>query len=89
MCKIKFRAGYYEWNVYLDNDCLYSFGSDISEEISEDTSSEDLKVIIDECIKYMQLELSEKDSPLIPENLISELKEQMFYAWSYHFGIEV
>lgn len=88
MNKIEFRAGYYEWNVFINGDCFYTFGDSISEDINEDTTYEDLENIIDFYIDGMQEELKEDDKEPLKEKYVDILKLQMLDAWSYHFGIE-
>lgn len=87
MDKLEFKAGYYEWNVFVNDDCIYTFGSEISENINEDTTYEDLESIIDFYIDGMQEELKEDDKEPLAEKYIDILKLQMLDAWSYHFGI--
>ena len=88
MNKLLFRAGYHEWNIFINDDCFYTFGDDISEDILEDTTYEDLEFIVDDCIDAMQLDLKDNDRELLEEEYIPELKKQMLGKWSYHFGIE-
>ena len=87
MDRIEFEVGYHEWNVFVNDDCFYTFGDDISEDITEDTTCEDLECIIDDYIGAMQLDLKENDKEPLKEKYICILKLQMFDAWSYHFGI--
>ena len=88
MSKVLFRAGYHEWNVFVDDDYFYTFGDGISEEIHEDTTYEDLQVIVDFYVDAMQTELKEDDKEQLEEKYIPELKTQMLEQWSYRFGIE-
>lgn len=88
MNKIAFRAGYYEWNVFVNDDCFYTFSNGISEEIHEDTTYEDLQDIVDFYVDAMQMELKEYDKEQLEEKYIPELKRQMIEMWSNHFGIE-
>ena len=88
MNNVRFRAGYYEWNVFVDDDCFYTFGDGISEEIHEDTTYEDLQGIVDFYVDAMQTELKEDDKEQLEEKYILELKKQMLEQWGYHFGVE-
>lgn len=87
MDKLEFKAGYYEWNVFINDDCFYTFGNGISENINEDTTYEDLESIINFYIDGMQMELREDDKEPLEEKYVDILKLQMLDAWSYHFGI--
>lgn len=84
---VRFAAGYYEWDVLVNNKLFYSFGSDISEDITEETTYLDLEYLIDDCIYCMQEELEDRGKATLPEALLPELKEQMLALWSYHFDI--
>ena len=88
MNKLEFKAGYYEWNIFINDDCFFTFDCDIGEDIDENTTYEYLKFIVDNCIDAMQLELKENDKEPLEEKYIPELKKQMLEMWSYHFGIE-
>lgn len=88
MNNVRFRAGYYEWNVFINDNCIYTFGDGISEEIHEDTTYDDLQGIVDFYVDAMQMELKEDDKEQLKEKYIPELKIQMVEMWSNHFGIE-
>ena len=85
--KLEFKAGYHEWNIFINDNCFYTFGSEIIENIDDNTTYEDLKFIIDDCIETMQLELKENDKELLAKKYVDILKLQMLDTWSYHFGI--
>lgn len=87
MKNIQFRPGYYEWNVYLDDECIYTFGSDFDEVITNDTTCDDLKCIVDDHIYCMQEELLDNDKTPLDDKYIPVLKQQMLKQWSYHFNI--
>ena len=87
MDELMFRAGYYEWNVFVNDDCFYTFGNGISEDINDSTTYEDLESIVDFYIDGMQEELKEDDKEPLEEKYILELKQQMLEQWSHHFGI--
>ena len=88
MDELMFRAGYYEWNVFVNDDCFYTFGHGISEDINDSTTYEDLESIVDFYIDGMQNDLKDNNKELLEERHIPELKKQMLKQWSYHFGIE-
>ena len=88
MKNVLFRAGYYEWNVFLDDDCIYSFDHNISEDFTEDTTYAELEDLVNDCIYCMQEDLKDKGSEQLEEKYIPELKKQMLEKWGYHFGIE-
>lgn len=85
--ELMFRAGYYEWNVFINDDCFYTFGDSISEDINDSTTYEDLESIIDFYIYGMQNDLKDDDKELLEEKYIPELKKQMLKQWGSHFGI--
>lgn len=87
MDELMFRAGYYEWNVFVNDDYFYTFGNDVSEDINDSTTYEDLEGIVDFYIDGMQEELKEDDKEPLEEKYIPELKKQMLEQWSHHFGI--
>lgn len=82
---IEFKAGYYEWNIFLNGKQFFSFGASIDEEIGESTSTEELKEKIDICIEAMQEWLKENNKEPLDEKYIPELKMKMLMVWSYHF----
>ena len=82
---IEFKAGYYEWNVFLNEKHFFAFGASIDEEIGESTCVEELKVKIDICIEAMQEWLEENDKEPLDEKYIPELRAKMLSVWSYHF----
>ena len=87
MDELLFRAGYYEWNIFINDDCFYTFDDGISENILEDTTYEDLESIVDFYIDGMQNDLRDDDKEPLEEKYILELKKQMLEQWSRHFGI--
>ena len=87
MNELEFRAGYYEWNIFINDDCFYTFDDGISENILEDTTYEDLESIVDFYIDGMQNDLRDDDKEPLEEKYILELKKQMLEQWSRHFGI--
>lgn len=88
MSKVEFMAGYYEWNIYIDNKHFYTFGDGIGEYIQEDTTYSDLESIAEEYIDMMNIDLQTNDKEMLEdEEIKAELKKQMVDKWSYHFGI--
>lgn len=84
--RVDFSAGGYEWNVSLDGEDFYSFEVDSESFSSMDT--EDLAFFVDGCIAGMQKELQSEDKISLAAAEIAALKNMMFDAWKYHFGIE-
>lgn len=82
---IEFKAGYYEWNVFLKGEHFYSFGTSIDEQIEENTSYDELENIIEEHIECMQEDLIEHNKEPLDEKYIQELKEKMLFVWSWHY----
>ena len=87
MNRIEFKAGYYEWNIFIDGDYFYTFGADISEEFHEDITCAELENIVEDCIDCMNIDLQTNEKDMLDESLRAELKEQMVAVWSYHYGI--
>ena len=47
MKKVEFNAGYYEWNIFIDDECVYSCG-DLAEFFETgDNAEEVVEVLID------------------------------------------
>ena len=87
MNDIRFRAGYYEWNVFIGENWIYSF-NDVSEDITEDMHIQELGYLVDDLINHMQEELEDEGKEQLEEKYILELKRQMIEMWSYHYDIE-
>lgn len=82
MRKIDFNAGYYEWNVCIDGEVVYSF-DDFSELINEDTTAKELaEMLIDE-MKYD----NEKNMRLSTQEE-RKLKRIMIERLSNHYGLD-
>ena len=84
MRKIDFTAGYYEWNVLINDEVVYTF-DDIAECIDENDNEETLQYLIDEFVDCMIEELKEKSDDRFSNLELAELKSQMFKQWSYHY----
>lgn len=97
---IEFKAGYYEWNIYLDGELFYTFvdsgnqlGDDMwsiehPEEYEEDYRYNSLEELVEAYIDDMQDFLREEDKQPLEEKYVPELKIKMIKAWRNHFGIE-
>lgn len=84
MRKIDFTVGYYEWNVLIDDNVVYTF-DDIAEYIDENDSKEKLQSLIDEFVDCMIEELKEKSDDRFSNIELTDLKVQMFEQWSHHY----
>lgn len=84
MRKIDFVAGYYEWNVLIDDKVVYTF-DDIAECIDENDNEETLQDLIDEFVDCMIEELNGKNDDRFSNLELAELKAQMFDEWSFHY----
>ena len=80
--KIDFNAGYYEWNVYINDEVAYSF-NDFSEIIEENTRAEDLvDMLID------QMTTDEEKGVQLNKWEIKDLKQAMIDRLNYHYGLD-
>ena len=79
-----FAAGYYEWNVLVNDKVIYTF-DDISEYIDGNDNKETLQNLINEFVDCMIEELNEKSDDRFSDLELTELKAQMFDKWSYHY----
>lgn len=84
MRKIDFTAGYYEWNVLINDEVVYTF-DDIAECIDENDNEETLQYLIDELVSSMIEELTNESDVRFSDLELTELKAQMFKQWSYHY----
>ena len=77
MRKISFLPGYYEFNVFADDECILSF-NDFSDDIDDTYSLADVRALTDDIIELTRLQLEEQDGiyPLNNEET-KELKKQM------------
>ncbi len=82
---IEFKAGYYEWNVFLNGEHFYSFGTGIDEDVNDNTTYEQMESLVDDYIEAMQEEMRDNDKEALEERYIPELKEKMLQLWSYHY----
>ena len=79
------RPGYYEWNIFCDDELLYTIddgGGQIAENITDDTTYLDLREL---AVEYVSdLEYEEKIKHTDFHSVVDVLTD----AWSYHFCIE-
>lgn len=87
MCNVEFKAGYYEWNVFVD-EYYYTFGEGITENIPYNANKDDMENAVDELIFCMNCDLmnNEKYNGRLPLNdeQTAELKKQMIIELSYY-----
>ena len=88
MCNIEFKAGYYEWNVFVDDEYYYTFGEGITEDIPYNANKDDMENAVDELIFCMNYDLMNNEEyngrlPLNDEQT-AELKKQMITELSYY-----
>ena len=76
MRKIDFIPGYYEWNVYVDDKCIFTF-----EDVSDVGSYTTLTDVIDDYIDYI---LNVTKFEFTDEEL-AELRIQMIDKWGRHY----
>lgn len=82
---VDFKAGYYEWNVFMSGVCMYTFEVDSGTFV--DMNSDELEQHIDDCIQAMQEELREDGNFELGDAVVAALKRQMVEAWGSYFGI--
>lgn len=84
MRKINFVQRYYEWNVYVDDKCVFTFddgNGGIGEDFSDVENYIALTYVIDDYIDYMltAIEFEFTDAEL------AELRIQMIDKWERHY----
>lgn len=79
---IEFKAGYYEWNVWKDDQIVYTIGADILDDLDEDATENDLEVLANACIETMQEHFEEQELELWPEDWTLDLNQAMIEAWA-------
>lgn len=87
MNRVEFKAGYYEWNVFINGEYFYTFGDDVSENIPYPCTLDDLENVVEDYINYMDIALMNDEKEPFPNELRAELKEKMIDVWAYHYGI--
>lgn len=79
------RPGYYEWNIFCDDELLYTIddgSGQIAENITDDTTYLDLREL---AVEYVSdLEYEEKIKHTDFHSVVDALTD----AWAYHFCIE-
>ena len=94
MKKIEFLIGYYEYNIFIDNEFIYSFGDfdEYFEDIEQNTRAHldgVIEYVVSDCIELLiesakntfENNFTERQKKLIlslNEKEIKELKKQMF-----------
>ena len=80
--RIEFNAGYYEWNILINGECIYSFG-DLTEFFETgDTVEEVVEILLDAMMEYFKAE--GKEYPLNNEEteFLSELVvDKLYYQY--------
>lgn len=81
MNRIEIKAGYHEWNVFVDGEHFFTF-DDVSENIPSSCTLDDLKNVVKNCVSCMNTALVDDEKEPFPTELEAELKEKMINAWS-------
>ena len=82
MRKVEFNAGYYEWNIFLDGECVYSCGDLADFFEAGDSAEEVVEVLIDAIAEYFKGE--QKEYPLTDEET-EYLKKIMIEKLHYQY----
>lgn len=77
---ILFTAGYHEWNVFIDDNCVYSF-EDFGECVEAGYNRADIENLVDDSIAVM----IEEKQIFMSEVEKDNLKNQMVEKLSYHY----
>ena len=87
--EVYFAAGYYEWNVFINEDVVYSFDElNPFEYYEQDTISyDDLLNYIDVCVDTMKEDFKARGQEVLSEKSINSLKKCMAEELSMHFDI--
>lgn len=80
--KMKFSAGYHEWNVFIDGRIAYTF-DDFSECIEEDSTAEELAEMLIE-----QMTTDEEKGVQLSKWEIKDLKQEMVDRLNYHYKLD-
>lgn len=98
MCNVEFKAGYWEWNVFVDDEFYYTFGDSLTDDIPYPCIVDDVEGVVDDYLYLMEYVLTNRDEdeydentrkPWLNEEQIAELKRQMIEALCSWCGIEV
>lgn len=76
MRKIDFIQGYYEWNVYVDDKCIFTF-EDVSDVGSYTTRTDVIDDYIDYILNVTEFEFTDEE--------LAELRTQMIDKWGRHY----
>lgn len=84
------KAGYYEFDVFLGDDLVYTFDGDgLSEKITDETGSEQLSDIVDDCIYVMKDDFKNAVKEIPFNNVaLAALKRKMINCFAEHFSIK-
>ena len=99
-CNIEFKAGYYEWNIFVDNEFYYTFGDSLTDDIpcNATVTVDDVERIVHDCLRLMEYDLINRDEneydentrkPWLNEEQKTELERQMIEILCSYCGIEV
>lgn len=80
--KMKFSAGYHEWNVFINGRIAYTF-DDFSELINKDTTAKELAEMLIE-----QMTTDEEKGVRLNKWEIKDLKQEMIDRLNYHYGLD-
>lgn len=85
--KIELKAGYYEWNLFINDELFYTF-DDLTELLYSDNdeiTKNDLWAVIDDIIDTMKLEKEEEKEKI--NALTVDIQQAMFNGLKAHYGI--
>lgn len=87
---IEFQGSYYEWDLIVNGELVYTFGDGISETVSDNTKMENFKDIVEMYVDGIIEELEEAWNEHISavRNNKKEIISKMLEVWAKHFGIE-
>lgn len=73
--KVDFSIGYGEWNLYIDEEYIISYGAEALSEDLFDANSEELKWIVEEMIALIQNDIKETTKEELKKTMFFKLKE--------------
>lgn len=85
--KIELKAGYYEWNLFINDELFYTF-DDLTELLYSDNdeiTKNDLWAVIDDIIDTMKSEKEEEKEKI--NALTVDIQQAMFNGLKAHYGI--
>lgn len=86
MCNIEFKAGYWEWNVFVNNEFYYTFGDSLTDDIPCNATVDDVERVVHDYLRLMEYDLMNRDEneydentrkPRLNEEQKTELERQM------------